>query len=346
MNRQVPKNVRKTAGVLMLTGVMAIGAFSLLKTGVLSTNVNKIATVAGTTEGDGTGGEGELPDGGETGGGTTKPETGTDKFGLIIEHDTQVIDLDDALPHGTGGEGELPDGGETGGGTTKPETGTDKFGLIIEHDTQVIDLDDALPQTKAAALANNTPHTFTIRNKGTVEQVVRLSMAGITKDLEKTELPADKVNKAAALANNTPHTFTIRNKGTVEQVVRLSMAGITKDLEKTELPADKVNVLVRIKDGAEVTEAKTTLATIRTAGKAGYGNCFKLAGGAAKEFELFAWIDENASLADLYGADGKTSKQIKFQAGASAVQADAFTNQNEGTEMNKEFGQLVGAAQQ
>ena len=251
MNKQVPKNVRKTAGVLMLTGVMAIGAFSLLKTGVLSTNVNKIATVAGTTEGG-----------------------------------------------GTGGEGELPDGGETGGGTTKPETGTNKFGLIIENDTQVIDLADALPQTKAAALDNNTPHTF-----------------------------------------------TIRNKGTVEQVVRLSMAGITKDLEKTELPADKVNILVRIKDGAEVTEAKTTLATIRTAGKAGYGNCFKLAGGAAKEFELFAWIDESASLEDLYGTDGKTSKQIKFQAGASAVQADAFTNQNEGTEMNKEFGQLVGAAQ-
>ena len=250
MNKQVPKNVRKTAGVLMLTGVMAIGAFSLLKTGVLSTNVNKIATVAGTTEGDGTGGEGELPDG--------------------------------------GGDGN----------TTKPETGTNKFGLIIENDTQVIDLADALPQTKAAALANNTPHTF-----------------------------------------------KIRNKGTVEQVVRLSMAGITKDLGKTELPADKVNVLVRIKDGAEVTEAKTTLATIRTAGKAGYGNCFKLAGGAAKEFELFAWIDESASLEDLYGTDGKTSKQIKFQAGASAVQADAFTNQNEGTEMNKEFGQLVGAAQ-
>ena len=250
MNKQVPKNVRKTAGVLMLTGVMAIGAFSLLKTGVLSTNVNKIATVAGTTEGDGTGGEGELPDG--------------------------------------GGDGN----------TTKPETGTNKFGLIIENDTQVIDLADALPQTKAAALEHNTPHTF-----------------------------------------------KIRNKGTVEQVVRLSMAGITKDLGKTELPADKVNVLVRIKDGAEVTEAKTTLATIRTAGKAGYGNCFKLAGGAAKEFELFAWIDESASLEDLYGTDGKTSKQIKFQAGASAVQADAFTNQNEGTEMNKEFGQLVGAAQ-
>ena len=67
MNKQVPKNVRKTAGVLMLTGVMAIGAFSLLKTGVLSTNVNKIATVAGTTGGGGTGGEGQLPDGGTDG---------------------------------------------------------------------------------------------------------------------------------------------------------------------------------------------------------------------------------------------------------------------------------------
>ena len=250
MNKKVPKNVRKTVGVLMLTGVMALGAFSLLKTGVLSTNVNKIATVAGTTEGGGTGGEGELPDGGENG--------------------------------------------------TGDETGTDKFGLKIYEDTQVIDLADALPMTKDKALATEAnKYTFKIKNKGSIEQVVRLSMAGITKD-----------------------------------------GGVAE-----ELPADKINILVREKGGNVVTEDNTTLASIREAGKAGYGNCFKLAGNTEKEFELFAWIDDTASLENLYGADGKTSKQIKFQTGASAVQADIFTNQVEGSAMNTEFGQLVGAAQ-
>ena len=248
MNRQVPKNVRKTAGVLMLTGVMAIGAFSLLKTGVLSTNVNKIATVAGTTGGGGTGGEGQLPDGG------------------------------------------------TDGETTKPETGTDKFGLKIYNDKTVINIPDALPMTKEKALATEAnKYTFTIKNKGTVEQVVRLSMAGITKD-----------------------------------------GGVAE-----ELPADKINILVREKGGTVVTEEGTTLAKIRTAGKAGYGNCFKLASNAEKEFELFAWVDESASLDNLYGAEGTTSKQIKFQTGASAVQADIFTNTSEGSAMNTEFENLV-----
>lgn len=247
MNRQVPKNVRKTVGVLMLTGVMAIGAFSLLKTGVLSTNVNKIATVAGTTEGGGTGGEGQLPDGGENGNGTGN------------------------------------------------ETGTDKFGLKIYNDTQVINVEDALPTTKEKALTG-TPHTFTIKNKGSIEQVVRLSMAGITKD------------------------------GSVAE----------------QLPAEKINVLVREKaSGTVITEENTTLATIKASGTKGYGNCFKLAGNAEKEFELFAWIDEKASLEDVYGADGKTSKQIKFQTGASAVQSDIFTNQTEGSAMNTEFESLV-----
>lgn len=247
MNRQVPKNVRKTAGVLMLTGVMAIGAFSLLKTGVLSTNVNKIATVAGTTGGDGTGGEGELPDG------------GTD-------------------------------------GNTDSETGTDKFGLKIYNDDTVINIADALPMTKEKALSTEAnKHTFTIKNKGSVEQVVRLSMAGITKD-----------------------------------------GGVAE-----ELPADKINILVRVKGGDVVTEENTTLATIKDAGVKGYGNCFKLPGNAEKEFELFAWIDKSANMEELYGAGGTTSKQIKFQTGASAVQADIFTNQVEGSAMNTEFENLV-----
>lgn len=248
MNKQVPKNVRKTAGVLMLTGVMAIGAFSLLKTGVLSTHVNKIATVAGTTGGGGTGGEGQLPDGGENGNGTGN------------------------------------------------ETGTDKFGLKIYNDDTVINIADALPMTKEKALATEAnKHTFTIKNKGSVEQVVRLSMAGITKD-----------------------------------------GGVAE-----ELPANKINILVRVKDGDVVTEENTTLATIKDAGVKGYGNCFKLVGNAEKEFELFAWIDESANMKELYGAGGTTSKQIKFQTGASAVQADIFTNTSEGSAMNTEFENLV-----
>ena len=231
MNRQVPKNVRKTAGVLMLTGVMAIGAFSLLKTGVLSTNVNKIATVAGTTEGGGTGGEGELPDGGE------------------------------------------------GEGTTKPESGGSKFGLVIEGDATVINIEDALPQTQEAAL-KGTSYKFTLRNKGTVNQVVRLSMAGINKEVSSDQ----------------------------------------------KLPPEKVNVLVRDAGSKEVVAEKISLADITASSTKGFGKPFKLDAAQTKNLELFAWVDESASLTDLYGPDGKQNRSIHFKAGGTGIQADVFTN--------------------
>lgn len=248
MNRQVPKNVRKTAGVLMLTGVMAIGAFSLLKTGVLSTHSNEIATVAGTTEGGGTGGEGVLPDGGED----NKPGD---------------------------------------------NTGTNKFGLKIHNDATVINLSDALPMTKEKALDS-------------------------------------EANK---------HTFTITNTGSVEQVVRLSMGGIVKGTAGAgQLPADKINIVVReVGQVKEITAENTTLATIKEAGVKGYGECFKLAGKGTKQFELFAWVDDKASMEDLYGTAGTESRSIKFNTGASAVQADIFTNTSEGSAMNTEFENLV-----
>lgn len=232
MNKQMPKNVRKTAGVLMLTGVMAIGAFSLLKTGVLSTHVNKIATTANA--------------GGEEG--------------------------------GDGGGGQLPDGGE-GEGTTKPESGGSKFGLVIEGDATVINIEDALPQTQEAAL-KGTSYKFTLRNKGTVNQVVRLSMAGINKEVSSDQ----------------------------------------------KLPPEKVNVLVRDAGSKEVVAEKISLADITASGTKGFGKPFKLDAAQTKNLELFAWVDESASLTDLYGPDGKQNRSIHFKAGGTGIQADVFTN--------------------
>lgn len=82
MNKQMPKNVRKTVGIMLLTGVMALGAFSLLRTGVTFKDSNIIATTDTSGNGDNTGqGTGEGA-----------------KIGLKLENEANWIKVYDAIP--------------------------------------------------------------------------------------------------------------------------------------------------------------------------------------------------------------------------------------------------------
>lgn len=55
MNKTMPKKVRKTLGVMTLTGAVALGAFSLLKTTQTAQNLNKISTTDQDGNGDNSG---------------------------------------------------------------------------------------------------------------------------------------------------------------------------------------------------------------------------------------------------------------------------------------------------
>lgn len=85
MNKKMPKNVRKTAGIMMLTGVMAIGAFSLLRTGVTFQETQTITTTANNGQG------------GNNQGGTVDPGS---KIGLAVKNEQNPINEQDALPIG------------------------------------------------------------------------------------------------------------------------------------------------------------------------------------------------------------------------------------------------------
>lgn len=85
MNKKMPKNVRKTAGIMMLTGVMAIGAFSLLRTGVTFQETQTITTTANNGQG------------GNNQGGTVDPGS---KIGLAVKNERNPINEQDALPIG------------------------------------------------------------------------------------------------------------------------------------------------------------------------------------------------------------------------------------------------------
>ena len=131
MNKQMPKNVRKTVGVMLLTGVMALGAFSLLRTGVTFKESNVITTTAN---------------------------------------------------NGQGGDHES--------GQTDPGS---KIGLAVKNELNPINEQDALPIGREAALANQTPYTFTLENTGTEKQVVRLNLAAAANGIDGGLQP-DKVN--------------------------------------------------------------------------------------------------------------------------------------------------------
>lgn len=85
MNKQMPKNVRKTVGIMLLTGVMALGAFSLLRTGVTFKESNVITTTANNGQG------------GDTDDGAVDPGS---KIGLAVKNELNPINDTDALPIG------------------------------------------------------------------------------------------------------------------------------------------------------------------------------------------------------------------------------------------------------
>ena len=131
MNKQMPKNVRKTVGIMLLTGVMALGAFSLLRTGVTFKESQTITTTAN---------------------------------------------------NGQGGDNE--------NGTVDPGS---KIGLKVNNEQNPINEQDALPIGREAALANQTPYTFTLQNIGTEKQVVRLNLEKAVTGVDGGLQP-DKVN--------------------------------------------------------------------------------------------------------------------------------------------------------
>lgn len=240
MNKNIPKRVKKMAGAILLSGIMAFGAFSFLKTSVISTNKNIISA--------------------------------TDEEGTI-------------------------------GNALKMEIGSEQ-NMLTKH--------NALPQTKEEAI-KETPYTFTITNTGSMKQVSRLTMS----DIQNAEITS------------------------------------------SELPKDKINVFIQNGSGETVYEG--TLAEIETSKDKGFGECFVLAGtpvaaasevdelkltdgGTSMDFKVFAWIDENVTNEELWGAEGTETKSIEFKLGALGVQYDGLFTADDESNLETKFEQALTGA--
>lgn len=225
MNKQMPKNVRKTVGIMMLTGVMALGAFSLLRTGVVMQQSNIIAT------------------------------TDTD------------------------GNGDNTDGA--------------RIGLKLENEANPIKKYEAIPELETEALKGK-PYSFTLTRTGTLDQVVRLNLTQKSKaNITESALDESKihilVNKVETIGPDGMPTGSSEEifKGTLNQI---------------------------------------------TTGDAGFGKCLKLVNNNPNNFAVYAWIDEGATVEDLFGAAGTDKKSIEFKMAAKGIQYDGvFTADDEDT---------------
>lgn len=128
MNKQMPKNVRKTVGVMLLTGVMALGAFSLLRTGVTFKESQTITTTANNGQG------------GDNEDGTVDPGS---KIGLKVKDELNPINDTDALPIGR--DEALA---KTPYTFTLENTGTEKQVVRLNLESEVDGIDGGLQPDK------------------------------------------------------------------------------------------------------------------------------------------------------------------------------------------------------
>lgn len=171
--------------------------------------------------------------------------------------------------------------------------------------------------------------------------------------LTEEENPIAKYNalpqtEAEAL-KETPYSFKITNTGTFKQMVRLTASEIKATTNAgTELPADKIHVVVKeSKDGSGAEIYKGTISEMKTQTTGtdkGFGKCIEFAPNAAKEFAVYAWVDENATAEDLYGA-GTEKKSIEFKMGGLGIQKDGmFSTDDLSTEQktSERFEAILG----
>lgn len=152
--------------------------------------------------------------------------------------------------------------------------------------------------------------------------------------------------KAEAI-KETPYTFTISNTGTTKQVIRLNMEDIQASTDgnlssTTELPKDKINVRIETSGGTEVFEGK--LNEIE-ASSSGFGKCSILEKESGSEsFKLYAWIDENVTNEELFGAGNDEKKSIEFKVGAMGVQYDGLFTSADESNLETKFEQALTGA--
>lgn len=151
MNKQMPKNVRKTVGVMLLTGVMALGAFSLLRTGVTFKESQTITTTANTDQG------------GDTDGGAVDPGQ---KIGLAVKNEQNPINDTDALPIGR--EAALA---KTPYTFTLENTGTEKQVVRLNLTAAANGIDGGLQPEKVNVVVKDETNSDAIIFDGTLKDL-------------------------------------------------------------------------------------------------------------------------------------------------------------------------------
>lgn len=151
MNKQMPKNVRKTVGVMLLTGVMALGAFSLLRTGVTFKESQTITTTANNGQG------------GNTDGGATDPGQ---KIGLAVKNEQNPINDTDALPIGR--EAALA---KTPYTFTLENTGTEKQVVRLNLTAAANGIDGGLQPEKVNVVVKDETNSDAIIFDGTLKDL-------------------------------------------------------------------------------------------------------------------------------------------------------------------------------
>lgn len=152
MNKQMPKNVRKTVGVMLLTGVMALGAFSLLRTGVTFKESQTITTTANNGQG------------GNTDGGATDPGQ---KIGLAVKNEQHPINETDALPIGR----EAALANPTPYTFTLENTGTEKQVVRLNLESVANGIDGGLQPEKVNVVVKDETNSDAIIFDGTLKDL-------------------------------------------------------------------------------------------------------------------------------------------------------------------------------
>lgn len=129
------------------------------------------------------------------------------------------------------------------------------------------------------------------------------------------------------------YTFEVQNDGTVKQVVRLKMKENANANSEEKLDTSKVHILITDEAGSNELFRGTMKDAIDGANK-GFGNCLILEGTnkTPRKFHLYAYIDENATNEDLYGADHATAPKslaLNFTLEADGIQYDGLFTKTE-----------------
>lgn len=119
----------------------------------------------------------------------------------------------------------------------------------------------------------------------------------------------DEVGKAT-----TPYEFTVTNTGSIKQAIRLAL-----NSDSGDLASNLVNVYITDANGAKVYEG--TLEEMESADK-GVGTVAVLAASESASYKVYAWIDDAAVNADLYGDAGDVVNAKEFKLEVLGIQAD------------------------